>query len=469
MWMDAVLLARIQFAFTVGYHFLFVPISLGSGVFMLLAGRRWYKTQSENDKAGYLFWLKLFSLTFVIGVATGITMEFAFGTNWATYSRFVGDIFGAPLAAEALFAFFLESTFLGVLLFGRGRVPRRFYYVSTWLVVGGALLSALWIIIANSWQQTPAGYTVENGRAVLTHFWAAAFNPSTLPRYFHTVFSTWVAGSFLAAAVAVYYLKRKRHTEFAKRTLVTAIIFGLVCSVAMPVIGDWQARVVGKEQPVKMAAYEGIFKTESDAGLLLFGVLDTKDQTVHAKVAIPGLLSWTLTGSTSGTVQGLDSVPQDQQPPLQATFASYRIMMWLGIYFILLLLVGLYLLIRKKLFTDRRYLTVLIWSAPLPMIAIEFGWIATEIGRQPWIVQGLLKTKDAASSVVPAGQIVATLALFVVVYALLFVVWFRKMRKAVVTGPQETIETGYSDTPAAAGAVAGAAGDLAAVPEEVKQ
>jgi cytochrome d ubiquinol oxidase subunit I len=464
--MDAVLLARIQFAFTVGYHFLFVPVSLGTGVFMLFAGRRWHKTRSDDDKAGFLFWLRLFSLTFVIGVATGITMEFAFGTNWATYSRFVGDIFGAPLAAEALFAFFLESTFLGVLLFGRDRVPRKLYYVSMWLVVCGALLSALWIIIANSWQQTPAGFSVENGKAVLTHFWAAAFNPSTLPRYFHTVFSTWVAGAFMAAAVAVYYLKRKRHVQFAKRTLVFALVFGLVCSIAMPIIGDWQAKVVGEHQPVKMAAYEGLFKTESNAGLLVFGVMDTKNETLHAKLAIPGLLSWTLTGSTKGEVPGLDSVPADERPPLQATFATYRIMMTLGIYFIVLLLVGLFLLWRKKLFTDRRYLTVLAWSVPLPMIAIEAGWFATEIGRQPWIVQGLLKTKDAASSVVSAGHILTTLVIFVVIYALLFYVWFRKMRKAVIAGPRDSgPDSGYGAV--AVAAEAGATGDPAVTTPEV--
>ncbi len=458
--MDAVLLARIQFAFTVGYHFLFVPVSLGTGVFMLVAGRRWYKTQAESDKAGFLFWLKLFSLTFVIGVATGITMEFAFGTNWATYSRFVGDIFGAPLAAEALFAFFLESTFLGVLLFGRNRVPRRLYYVSMWLVVCGALLSALWIIIANSWQQTPDGYTVENGKAVLTHFWAAAFNPSTLPRYFHTVFSTFVAGAFMAAAVAVYYLKRGRHVEFAKRTIKVAIVFGLICSIAMPIIGDWQGRVVGKYQPVKMAAYEGIFKTEQGAGLLLFGVMDPANQTLHAKIAVPKLLSLTLTGSANGTVPGLDTVPKEEQPPLQATFATYRVMIVLGFYFILLLLVGLFLWWCKKLFTERRYLTILAWSVPLPVLAIEAGWFATEMGRQPWIVQGLLKTKDAASSVVSASHILTTLIIFVVIYALLFYAWFRKMRQAIAAGPQVTDGEGY-------GATAPAAGDAAVVTEEV--
>ena len=435
--MDAVLLARIQFAFTVGYHFMFVPISLGSGVFMLMAARRWYRSQEDRDKAGYLFWLKLFTATFVIGVATGITMEFAFGTNWATYSRFVGDIFGAPLAAEALFAFFLESTFLGVLLFGRKRVSRRFYYVSTWLVVCGALLSALWIIIANSWQQTPAGFTVQDGHAVLTNFWAAAFNPSTVPRYLHTVVATWVAGSFLAAGLAAYFLRRGRHTYFAKKTLIGAVIFGLICSIAMPAIGDWQARVVAKHQPVKLAAYEGLFTTTKDAGITLWGIVDEGTQTTRAHLVVPGMLSLVVTGSTSGAVPGLDTVPADERPPLKATFYTFRFMVILGLYFIVLLLVGVYLHLRKKLTTNRRYLAVLMWSSPLGLVAIELGWVATEIGRQPWIVQGLLKTKDAASSVVPAAQIATTLAIFVVIYALLFVVWLRTVRRLVKAGPAE--------------------------------
>jgi cytochrome bd ubiquinol oxidase subunit I len=462
--MDAVLLARIQFAFTVGYHFLFVPISLGSGVFMLLAARRWYKSQLEDDKAGFLFWLKIFTATFVIGVATGITMEFAFGTNWATYSRFVGDIFGAPLAAEALFAFFLESTFLGVLLFGRNRVKPKFYYVSVWLVVGGALLSALWIIIANSWQQTPAGYAIQDGKAVLTDFWAAAFNPSTIPRYLHTVISTWVAGSLLAGGIAAYYLRRGRHILFAKRTIVAAVVFGLICSIAMPIIGDWQARVVAEHQPAKMAAYEGLFTDTPNAGIALFGIVDEDQQTVHAQLAVPGMLSWTITGSTDGVVKGLDSFPADERPPLKATYYTYRAMVILGIYFGVLLLLGTFLAWRKKLATSRRYQAALMWSAPLGMIAIELGWFATEIGRQPWIVQGELKTSDAASSVVPAAHILTTLIIFVVIYALLFGVWFRAIKKTVKAGPAESPA---APVPQPAGEAATAL--MATMPEGVKE
>jgi cytochrome d ubiquinol oxidase subunit I len=443
--MDAVLLARAQFAFTVAFHFLFVPISLGSGMFLLLAARRWYKSRSETDQAGLAFWLKIFATTFAVGVASGITMEFAFGTNWATYSRVVGDIFGAPLAAEALFAFFLESVFLGILLFGRKRVSPRFYYVSTWLVVGGALLSALWIIIANSWQQTPAGYEMQGGKAVLTHFWAAAFNPTTIPRYLHTVVSTWVMGAFMAGGIAAYYLRKGLHTDFAKKTLKVAVIFGLICTIAMPIIGDWQARVVADHQPAKMAAFEGLFTTESNADLTLFGIVDADQQTTHAKLALPGILSLLLTGSTSGEVTGLDSIPADEQPPLEATYYTYRVMVILGIYFLLLLLVGVFLQLRKKLTTDRRYQAVLMWSAPFAMLAIQCGWFAAEIGRQPWVVQDILKTKDAVSSAVPAAQILTTLIIFAVIYALIFAVWFRTIRRTLKSGPVVGAAAGYGD------------------------
>ena len=219
--MDALMLSRIQFAFTIGFHFIFVPISIGLVLMVVLAERRYYKSGIPADKAASNFWIKLFTTTFAIGVATGLTMEFAFGTNWADYSRFVGNIFGAPLAAEGLFAFFLESTFLGVLLFGRKKVSRGFYYVSTWLVMIGAILSALWILIANSWQQTPAGYKVEGGSAVLTDFWAAAFNPSTAPRFVHTVAGAVIAGCFVVAGISAWYLLKERHLHFARRILVT--------------------------------------------------------------------------------------------------------------------------------------------------------------------------------------------------------------------------------------------------------
>ena len=269
--MDALMLSRIQFAFTVGYHFIFVPISIGLAMMVVLSERRYYKSGIPAHMAASNFWIKLFTTTFAIGVATGITMEFAFGTNWADYSRFVGDIFGAPLAAEGLFAFFLESTFLGVLLFGRKRVSRGLYYASAWLVMIGTWLSALWILIANSWQQTPRGYKIEDGKAVLTDFWAAVFNPSTGPRYFHTMVACLIAGCFVVASISAWYLLKKRHLHFARHALTSALVVGLVASAVMPFIGHWHALVVAEEQPVKMAAFEALYDTQENAPLYLFG------------------------------------------------------------------------------------------------------------------------------------------------------------------------------------------------------
>ena len=285
--MDALMLARIQFAFTVGYHFIFVPISIGVGMMVVLFERRYYKSGIPDDKAASTFWIKLFTATFAIGVATGITMEFAFGTNWADYSRFVGNIFGAPLAAEGLIAFFLESTFLGILLFGRKRVSKRFYYVSAWLVWIGSMLSALWILIANSWMQTPAGYKIEDGKAILTSFWAAALNPSIGPRYFHTVVAALLTGCFVVAGVCAYYMLKKR-PRFARQA----------CSgrspwprarIAMPFLGHWGALVVAEYQPVKMAAFENLGDTQKNAPLYLFGWVNGDGETIG--VSIPSGLS----------------------------------------------------------------------------------------------------------------------------------------------------------------------------------
>ena len=437
------MLSRIQFAFTVGYHYLFVPLSIGLSLVAALSEHRYYKSGLDIDKAASDFWIRLFTTTFAIGVATGITMEFAFGTNWATYSRFVGDIFGAPLAAEGIFAFFLESTFLGVLLFGRNRVSKKFYHASAWLVSAGAHLSALWIIIANSWQQTPAGFAVENGHAVLTNFVAAVFNPSLLPRYTHTVVATWVAGAFAAAGIAAYYLLQGKHVEFARRTLASALVLGLVTSFAMPLIGHWHAIQVSETQPAKMAAFEGVFKTEKGAGMNLLGWVDESHQKVYG-VAIPYLLSFLLTFNPNGQVTGLDQFAPQDRPPLQATFQSYHLMVVLGVYFGLLMLLGVYLLWRRRLEANRWFLKLLVWSSPLPILASKVGWMAAEIGRQPWIVYGQLRTADAVSKGVPASQVAATLGIFVVIYALLFAGWLRIFTAVIRRGPAHAADVTLS-------------------------
>jgi len=442
---DAALLARLQFAFTIGFHFLFVPLSMGLSLFVVWAERRHYRTRSDEDREASDFWIRLFTTTFAIGVATGITMEFAFGTNWAEYSRFVGDVFGPPLAAEGILSFFLESTFLGVLLFGRGRVTPRFYYVAAWLVLIAAHLSALWILVANSWQQTPAGYEVIAGRAVLTDFWAAIFNPSTIPRVLHTVTATWIAGAFAVTGLAAYYLRRGLHTAFARRFLKLGLIVALAVSLVMPLVGDLHARQVAMTQPIKLATFEGLFQAEKGADLSIFGIPDTENQTVHLKLGIPSLLSFLLTDSWDGEVTGLDQVPPEDRPPMQLTFQSYHLMVGLGFYFIALAAAGLYLLYRRRLEQTSWYLRLLTYSAPLPILASELGWVAAEVGRQPWIVQGELRTVDAVSASVPAGQIGITLAIFILIYALLFVAWIRIVSYLIARGPTTAAHVAEGD------------------------
>jgi cytochrome d ubiquinol oxidase subunit I len=437
--MDAEMLARVQFAFTVGYHFIIVPLSIGLALMVVISETRHYRSGLEADRNASTFWIKLFTTTFALGVATGITMEFAFGTNWSNYSRFVGDIFGAPLAAEAIFAFFLESTFLGVLLFGRRRVSRKVYLAAAWLVCIGAHLSALWILIANSWQHTPAGYEVEGGRAVLTSFWAAAFNPSTAPRFVHTLAAAWITGGFLIAGIAAYYMLRQRHLVFARRTMLAGLAIGLFVSAAMPFIGHWQALVVAEHQPVKMAAFETVTTTGAHAPLYLFGWVGENDrgEPEATGLAIPNGLSLMLGLSTRHVVEGLDTIAPQNRPPLQLTFQSYHLMIALSFLFIAVMLVAALAAWRRKIEQWRWLQWLLLCCIPLPVIAAQLGWIATEVGRQPWIVQGLLRTSEGVSPTVSAGEIVATLSIFAVLYLVLFVAWLRVFTGIIRTGVQE--------------------------------
>jgi cytochrome d ubiquinol oxidase subunit I len=456
--MDAVLLARLQFAFTIGYHFIFVPISIGVGMMVVFAERRYYKSGIPADRAASTFWIKLFTATFAIGVATGITMEFAFGTNWANYSRFVGNIFGAPLAAEGLIAFFLESAFLGVLLFGRKKVSKRFYYVSAWLVWIGSLLSALWILIANSWMQTPAGYKIEDGKAVLTSFWGAALNPSTAPRYFHTIAAALITGCFVVAGVCAWYLLKKRHVQFARQAIVAALVVGFVLSLAMPLIGHWGALVVAEKQPVKMAAFENVTDTEDGATLWLVGWLTKESDGTYDThgIGIPNGLSMILHLNPDAQVTGLGSVPAADRPPVPPVFQSYHLMIALGMFFALVFFVALLLHVLKRLENTRWMLWTLIACIPLALLAINMGWMAAEVGRQPWVVQGLMRTTDGVSPLVSSGEIWTTLGLFGLIYLVLFIAWIRIFLGIIKKGPEDAAEMlqaekGIAPAPAGAG------------------
>lgn len=441
---DVVALSRFQFAFTVIYHFLFVPLSIGLGLIMALTETRYYKTRDPKDRAATKLWLKIFTATFAVGVATGITMEFAFGTNWADYSRFTGDIFGAPLAAEALFAFFLESVFLGVLLFGRERVSPKFYMVSAWLVWFGSALSALWIIIANSWMQTPAGYKVvetEFGqKAVLTDFFAAALNPSTGARYVHTVDSVLLFGAFLAIALGAYYLHKKQHDRFAKTTIRIGTLVALVTTIIMVPAAHWQAVVVAEHQPMKLAAMEAQWH-DGPSHLWLGGIVDSEAKTVHG-LGLPGGTSFLISGDFNSVQKGLDSFPKEDVDavPVGFVFQSYHIMVAMFAFIGLTVLMALWASFKKLSITSKEDIPGwmkkwFMWAWIFPFIAIQFGWATAEVGRQPWIVQDLLKTKDAISFALAPEEILITIVLFAIVYLIIFITWFKTIKGYIQRGP----------------------------------
>jgi cytochrome d ubiquinol oxidase subunit I len=434
--MDPVLLARIQFAVTVGFHFIFPPLTIGMGWLIFTFMNRYKKTKDEVFRGIARFWIKVFALTFVVGVATGIVLEFQFGTNWAAYSRFVGDIFGAPLAAEGIFAFFLESTFVGVLIWGWKRFSVKTLWFSSLMVAVGATLSAFWIIVANSWMQTPAGYDVIGGRAELTDFWAAVFNPSTLPRYLHTVDACLITGAFFMMGISAWYLIQKKHLEFARRSLKVSLVAGFIAALLQLPLGHYHAVQVAGTQPEKLAAFEGLFETRKEAPLLLFGIPDAKERSVHAAVRVPGLLSFLVSFDTQTEVKGLNDFPEDDWPPLGLTFYSFHLMFILGLYFIGLTALGMFLLWRKKLFDSRLFATLAFFSLPLPLVANELGWIAAEVGRQPWIVHRLLRTSDSISVTVPAGQVLFSLLMFSAIYLLLGALWIFLLRREVKKGPE---------------------------------
>ena len=435
--MDAVLLARIQFAATALYHYLFVPLSVGFGLVLAVLLTKAYKSGDPHDAALADFWVRLFTGTFAVGVATGITMEFSFGTNWADYSRFVGDIFGAPLAAEALFAFFLESSFLGILLFGKKKVGRKAYMVSGWLVWFGSCLSCLWIIIANSWMQTPAGYTVETtatgSKAVLTDFFAAALNFSTLQRFCHVVLALLITGALVAIAVAAYYKLKGRNEEFSHKLLKTGFIIAVVCAVLMMPAAHQQAVEVAEQQPAKLAAMEGQWES-GPAEMSFFGWVDEASGTT-VTVGIPGLTSWLASGSFDTVYPGLnDFGPDYYTGNVNAIYQSYHIMLYMyGIVIIVLILSALVLAGKVK---GKWALRIMLFGWLASLLAIEFGWLVAELGRQPWIVYGELLTADATSLAVTPVMLVITLLLFLVIYVMIYFFWLRASFRIIKKGPE---------------------------------
>jgi len=433
---DPVFLARLQFALTAMFHFIFPPISIGLAFLIsILETLRW-RTGDDVYRRASDFWIKLLAVTFVVGVATGIVMEFQFGTNWAGYSRFVGDVFGAPLAAEGVFAFFLESGFLGLLLFGRERISSFVRWLAAVLVWLGATISAFWIIVANSWMQTPAGYRIVNGRAELTSFREAVFNASTWPRFTHTIASAWVCGSFLMAGIAAWYILKHRHTDVSRVSLRLGVVVALISIVLSVTTGDRHARQVAHTQQAKFAAMEGLYSTANGAPLILFSLPPQQ----HGKVAGPELVITNLTsflafGNFQAPVKGLEEFGRDEWPPVAMTFLSFHNMVIAGNLLALIAVLGAILLWRGRIERARWWQRLMFWSIPLPTITIQLGWMAAEVGRQPWIVYGAMRTDRGISRVVGAPSILFSIVLFTLIYILLGTVWFYLVRKEVIHGP----------------------------------
>jgi len=435
--MDAVFLARLQFGLTAGFHFLFPPTTLGLTLLVVIVEALSLRTKAEAYRQLSAYLVKILGTVFVMGVATGIALEFAFGNNWAAYSRTVGDIFGAPLAAEVVFSFFLESVFLGILVFGRNRVSARTYRLSAFLVFLGAHLSALWIIIANSWMQTPAGFRMEEGRAVLASFWQAAFNPSTVVRFVHTTLGGWTTGALVAMAVAAWLMLKGRSTATAAALMKTSLAVFAAAAVLQLGSGHAHSMQVTRTQPEKMAAFEAQWQTMNGAPFTVFGIPDEKNERTLLAVRIPKMLSLLVDLDPGGRVLGLNEFTKDERPPVFLPFAGYHLMILLGLLFILIGAAGVWLLARQKLATSRRYLKLVLFAVPLPYLANETGWIAAEVGRQPWAVYKVLRTSEAVSAVVPAGNILFSIILFGAIYTLIGIAGLTVILRTVRGGPDD--------------------------------
>ncbi len=439
--MDVEILSRIQFAFTIAFHYIYPPLSIGLGIILVVMEGMYLKTKDKFYENMTKFWVKVFALTFAIGVATGIVMEFEFGTNWATYSRFVGDVFGSALAAEGIFAFFLESGFLAVLVFGWDKVGPKMHFFSTLMVSLGSMFSAVWIVVANSWQQTPAGHHIVgeglNARAEITDFWAMVFNSSSVDRLSHVLSGCWLAGAFLVISVGAYYLLKDRHIRFAKSSIKIALVIVVIASLFQLFTGHQSAIGVSKNQPAKLAAMEAVYDTKENAPLYLFGWVNDDKQEVKFGVAIPGMLSYLIGFDSKTKVTGLNDFPKDERPPVNIVFQSYHLMVAIGFALIAISLLGIFFWWRGTLFKQKWLLWIFIFSVPLPQIANQVGWITAEVGRQPWIVYGLMKTSEGLSKVVESGQVWFSLILFTIIYLFLFLLFIYLLNEKIKHGPEE--------------------------------
>jgi len=438
------MLSRLQFAVTSMFHFIFVPLTLGLSVLVAWMEWRYVKTKDAAWLGMARFWGKLFLINFALGIVTGITLEFQFGMNWAEYSKYVGDIFGAPLAIEATLAFFLESVFIGVWIFGWGKVSDRAHAWAITIVAFATNLSALWILLANGWMQNPVGAAMVDiignplitRRAELTNFAAVVGNPYGWIKFFHTLFSGYVLAAFFVTGVSAWHLLKKNEIDFFKRSFHLAALFGLGAGIVVLATGDFHGVEIAKVQPSKLAAMEAVWDTQRGAGLSMIVVPDSANERNSIEIlTIPKLTSLLSYHDPDAEVKGLKDIPRELRPPVGLTFYSFRFMVMLGMLMFLLSLTAVWISKRDRLESNPLFLKVMVAAIALPYIVVQLGWIVAEVGRQPWIVYGLLKTSDAVSRSISTAQVAMSFIAFTIVYALLGIVDVYLLVKYAKQGP----------------------------------
>jgi cytochrome d ubiquinol oxidase subunit I len=435
---NALILSRIQFGLALTFHFIFPATTLGLSFIILICETLYLSRSEEQWKTISSFLIKIFALVFAMGVATGIMLPFSFGANWSRFSLFAGEIFGLQLAIESVTAFALESVFLAIVLFGRSRVSKNLYFLSVFLVFFGSHLSAFWIISANSFMQTPAGYAVEGSKLVLASLYDAIFNPSTVIRFVHTIVGAWIAGAVFTGAVCSYLILKKYDRHFTKRLITLCVILLAACSAVQPILGHIHIMNVLKYQPVKDAAYEGIFATQKGAPLYGFGIPDADNGRIILGIGIPKGLSFLESFNLDAEVKGLNDFPKEQWPPVNVIFTTFHIMVPIAGILVAAALMGLFLIYRGRILDTPLYCNALILIVPLPYIANEMGWIGAEVGRQPWTIYGLMKTAEASTTNISTGATAASLliigTLYISVFLLFITVLTHILRKEACRG-----------------------------------
>jgi cytochrome d ubiquinol oxidase subunit I len=436
--MDTLTLSRLQFAVTAAFHFFFVPLTLGLSLIVAYMETRYVSTNNGMYLKMAKFWGKLFLINFALGIVTGLTLEFQFGMNWAEYSKYVGDIFGAPLAIEATATFSLESTFIGLWIFGWNRVSKKLHVFSIWIVAIAANLSALWILLANGWMQNPVGYALKDGRAELVDFMALVSNPFGWTKFFHTIFSGYILAAFFVMGVSAYHLLRKNNIDFFNSSFKIASRFALVSALVVLMTGDFHGVEIAKKQPTKFAAMESVWETRKAASYPLIVVPDPIDEKNAIEwIKISRMLSFLAFHNSDAEVKGLKAFPKDERPPVIPTFLSFRLMVGLGLLFIILSFLSVLMSRKGDIETRPLFLKSMFFSLILPYVAVQIGWIVAEVGRQPWIVYGLMRTADGVSKSIDKMQVFISLSGFTVFYGFLALIDIYLLTRYAKRGPQE--------------------------------